>query len=159
MIVVSDTTPLRYLAVLGSLELLPRLFGTVHCPAKVIEECCHRHAPRLLREWASSPPSWLAVVEVTGIGEELRRRLDEGEAAAITLAERLQADLILIDEREGRRRAIEHGFITAGTLNILAEAGVRGWLDYEEVVGRLVVETNFRVTREIVDAAWQAVQP
>ena len=27
MIVVSDTTPLRYLAVLGHLELLTRLFG------------------------------------------------------------------------------------------------------------------------------------
>lgn len=27
MIVVSDTTPLRYLAVLGLLDLLPRLFG------------------------------------------------------------------------------------------------------------------------------------
>lgn len=30
MIVVSDTTPLRYLSVLGHLELLPRLFGRAH---------------------------------------------------------------------------------------------------------------------------------
>jgi predicted nucleic acid-binding protein len=36
MIVVSDTTPLRYLAVLGLLDLLPRLFGEVHCPAAVL---------------------------------------------------------------------------------------------------------------------------
>jgi|GEM_PF-5194934 len=38
MIVVSDTTPLRYLSVLGHLGLPPRLFGSVHFPAEVIIE-------------------------------------------------------------------------------------------------------------------------
>lgn len=45
MIVVSDTTPLRYLAVLGYLELLPRLFGSVYCPDAVMRECRHPRAP------------------------------------------------------------------------------------------------------------------
>ena len=32
MIVISDTTPLRYLILLGQAELLRRLFDEIHCP-------------------------------------------------------------------------------------------------------------------------------
>ena len=41
MIVISDTTPLRYLTFLGMQELLPRLFDRVHCPDAVIHECLY----------------------------------------------------------------------------------------------------------------------
>lgn len=159
MIVVSDTTPLRYLAVLGHLELLPRLFGSVHCPTTVMKECQHPRAPNALREWAEQPPSWLIVSEVDKVAVDLRDALDAGEAAAITLAQHLQAEVILIDEQEGRRCALARGFITAGTLNILAQAGIRDWLDFHATVGRLKTETNFRTTQAVIDSAWQSVQP
>lgn len=55
MIVISDTTPLRYLTVLGMQDLLPRLFERVHCPEAVIRECLHPNAPAILREWANQP--------------------------------------------------------------------------------------------------------
>lgn len=159
MIVVSDTTPLCYLAVLGKLDILPRLFGEVHCPEAVIRECLHARAPVVLREWAGDPPAWLRIDEVREIEAKLSEDLDPGEAAAITLAVRLRAEVILIDELDGRRRAQARGLTTAGTLNILAQAGVRGWLDYPTVIGRLRSETNFRTTQAVVDAAWQAAQP
>lgn len=159
MIVVSDTTPLRYLAVLGQLELLPRHFVSVHCPAAVMQECRHPRAPAVLREWAEHPPPWLIVAEDVEADQDLLDTLDAGEAAAITLAERLQAEVILIDEQEGRRCAQARGFITAGTLNILAQAGIRGWLDFHATVGRLKTETNFRATQSVIDSAWQSVQP
>jgi predicted nucleic acid-binding protein len=159
MIVVSDTTPLRYLAVLGHLEILPRLFGTVYCPEAVIKECLHPRAPAALREWAEAPPSWLIIDTVGDVQPDLRSHLDEGEASAITLAMRLKAQVILIDEQEGRRCAQAHGFTTAGTLNILAQAGIRNWLDYQTTIGRLKSETNFRTTQAVIESAWQAVQP
>jgi predicted nucleic acid-binding protein len=159
MIVVSDTTPLRYLAVLGHLEILPRLFGDVHCPEAVIRECRHFRAPAVLRDWADDPPPWLRIDEVREIEAGLSDILDEGEAAAITLAGQLGAEVILIDEKDGRRCAQARGFTTAGTLNILALASVRGWLDYQAVMGRLLRETNFRATQAVIDSAWEAVQP
>jgi predicted nucleic acid-binding protein len=159
MIVVSDTTPLRYLAVLGQLELLPRLFVNVHCPAVVVQECCHPRAPAALRDWAEQPPPWLVVAGDIEVEQDLLGALDAGEAAAITLAQRLKAEVILIDEQEGRRCALARGFITAGTLNILAQAGIRGWLDFQATVGRLKTETNFRTTQSVIDCAWQSVQP
>lgn len=159
MIVVSDTTPLRYLAVLGQLELLPRLFGEVHCPLLVIRECLHPRSPQSLQTWAKCPPPWLAVTSIDDVALDLQQTLDAGEAAAITLAMRLGASLLLIDEQKGRRSARARGLATAGTLNILAQAGTRGWIDYQASVERLKTETNFRVTDAVIDAAWHSVQP
>ena len=158
MIVVSDTTPLRYLAVLGLLDLLPRLFGKVHCPATVMKECLHPRAPAALREWAAEPPAWLVCHSAQQVPPELAGLLDAGEAEAITLALEWKADVILIDEMDGRRAARERGLITAGTLNILAQAAERGWLDYDGVVGRLRSETNFRTTLAVIEAARAAAR-
>jgi hypothetical protein len=44
-------------------------------------------------------------------------------------------------------------------LNIPAQAGIRGWLDFQAVVSRLRTETNFRATQAVINSAWQAVQP
>ncbi|MDB6134664.1 MAG: hypothetical protein JWM59_2907 [Verrucomicrobiales bacterium] len=159
MIVVSDTTPLRYLAILGLLELLPRLFGQVFCPGIVLQECCHPRAPEVLRRWAQVPPGWLLVDDSGEMAPELLEVLDAGEAAAITLAQRLRADLILIDEKNGRHCTRARGFSTAATLNLLAQAGIQGWVDYRATAEALKSNTNFRITQAVIDAAWQAVQP
>lgn len=154
MIVISDTTPLRYLTLLGRIDLLRSLFGKIHCPDLVLRECLHPQAPAALRAWAACLPEWVLVVEVPEIDPDLAF-LDDGEAAALTLAGRLGADLLLIDERDGRQCAKAMGFAVAGTLNILAQAGTRGWLDYHLEIARLRQETNFRVTNAVVLAAWK----
>lgn len=154
MIVVSDTTPLRYLTLLGRIELLRRLFELVHCPDVVLRECVHSQAPAAVRAWAANVPEWVVVDAVGEIDSDLGY-LDAGEAAALTLGRRLGAELLLVDERDGRRCAKALGFKVAGTLNILAQAGRRGWLDYHAEVARLRQETNFRVTDSVVQAAWQ----
>jgi uncharacterized protein len=155
MIVVSDTTPLRYLVVLGIVDLLPRLFGQIHCPKVVLSECAHPHAPSALKLWVDHKPDWLQVHEVPELDEQLRGILDDGEASAITLARQLGAKLVLVDEKRGRRCANEAGLATAGTLNLLAQAAVKGWIDFHKTVGRLMSETNFYASPEIVEAAWR----
>lgn len=154
MIIVSDTTPLRYLGALGELELLPRLFGQIVVPSIVISECLHHSAPENLRIWAAAPPDWLVLIEIVEFHARVND-LDPGEAAAITAALSMKADLLLIDERKGRARAASLGLKRIGTLAILAQAGRRGWLDYHQSVDRLVSGTNFRVSAEVVDVTWQ----
>lgn len=53
MIVVTDTSPLRYLIVLGLETLLPRLYGRVLCPQAVLAECRHPNAPLNVRQWVA----------------------------------------------------------------------------------------------------------
>lgn len=153
MIVITDTTPLRYLAVLGEMEILPRLFGEVLCPAEVLAECRDAAAPATLRAWATNPPGWLKVM-AAGQADERVADLDRGEAAAITLALACGADLLLIDERKGRARAAALGLKRAGTLGVLAQAGRRGWLDYRAATGRLIRETNFRASPAVIEVTW-----
>lgn len=153
MIVITDTTPLRYLAVLGELEILPRLFGEVLCPVEVLGECCDEAAPETLRVWATNPPVWLKVIEAGQVDERLAD-LDRGEAAAITFALGCGADLLLIDERKGRARAAALGLKRTGTLGVLAQAGRRGWVDYRAAAGRLIRETNFRASPAVIEVTW-----
>jgi predicted nucleic acid-binding protein len=49
MTIVSNTTPLCYLTLIGHAEILPRLYGRVHVTQKVLEELCHPAAPASVR--------------------------------------------------------------------------------------------------------------
>lgn len=155
MIVVSDTTPLRYLAVIGGLEWLPALFGQVVCPPEVIAECLHASAPAPLRAWASAAPSWLRVTPVSEAARVLpvKTRLDVGETAALCLARELHADVVLLDERRGREVAVRIGLAVTGTLGVLVEAALRGLSDFEAALTLLTTRTNFRVSEDIIAAA------
>ncbi len=154
MIVVSDTSPLRYLAALGQLELLPRLFQEILCPQTVITECLHPAAPEPLREWAREPPAWLRSITTDPL-DPRTLDLDPGEAAAITLALDLKANLLLIDERKGRAKVAALGLNRIGTLAVLAQAGRRGHLDYPVTVARLMGETNFRASAAVIQTTWE----
>ncbi len=156
MIIISDTTPLRYLAVVGRLELLRSLFGSVTCPRAVFHECCHPHAPEALREWMEAAPEWLTVVDDPSENQNIASRLDAGEAAAITLALIKRPEvLLLMDEHRGRKIAASFGLRVAGTVNILALAARRGLIDYQSLIRELRERTNFHIREDVIARAWE----
>jgi predicted nucleic acid-binding protein len=121
-IVVSNSTPLIALAWLNQLDLLPTLFGAVHIPQAVYDEI--QHNPAAVGAAQLKSPSWLKIslVQDTLAVSLLLDQLDSGESEAIVLARELQASLLLMDERRGRRRALQIGLNVAGTLGILIRA-------------------------------------
>jgi len=54
-LVVADTSPLVYLILIESIEILPQLFESVIIPDAVRAELCHRLAPEPVRIWAEAP--------------------------------------------------------------------------------------------------------
>ncbi len=153
MIVISDTSPLRYLIAIGCVDVLPALYGRILCPPEVLAECQHPQSPAALREWIASPPVWLLVITpVSSWSHSELERLDEGEAAAIRLAHEQAADLLLMDERKGRQIAQRLGFRVSGILAVIADAARRQLLDFDRVVSKLTQETNFRVSPTVIEA-------
>jgi hypothetical protein len=53
--------------------------------------------------------------------QELRQELDLGEAEAIVLAIKRGADVLLMDERRGRRMAAAAGLTVTGLLGVVAK--------------------------------------
>ncbi|HEY4360791.1 MAG TPA: hypothetical protein VGN17_07480 [Bryobacteraceae bacterium] len=150
MIVVADTTPLRYLIAIDRDQLLPALYGRVLIPPAVGLELSHESTPAAVRTWMASQPSWLDVRQPNQI-PRLGIELGKGEEEAIALAEEVAADLLLIDEWDARREAARRSLRVVGTLRVLADGAARGLADLEESFRRLR-QTNFRVHPELLEA-------
>ena len=102
MIVVSDTSAITALLQIGRGELLKELYHEVLIPDAVRHELIQAH-PVL--------PAFLRCEQVVNTVEvqRLRIELDMGEAEAIVLAKERHADVLLMDEIEGRRVAMREG--------------------------------------------------
>ncbi len=150
-LVVADTSPLRYLAQIGQIDLLPRLFHKIFIPEVVSKELRHPSAPEPVRTWIASSPAWLEVSAASTAGDPSLSALDEGEKAAIALGLSLPAVLILIDDRRGAAAARRMGFETTGTLGVLDLAARRGVVDLADALARLRA-TNFRCRENLLDA-------
>jgi predicted nucleic acid-binding protein len=78
-------------------------------------------------------------------------RLDRGERAAIILADSLEVDAILMDDRAGVAAARAKGFTVVGTLGILDSAARQGQVDLAQALGQLR-QTSFRRKDELFDS-------
>ena len=154
MIVVSDTTPLNYLVLIESAQVLHALFGRVYAPSAVLKELSHPKSPEAVRTWASNPPPWLTVQDPTQIAPS---KLGLGETAAIALALELKAERVLIDDRDASREAVRSGLNVVGTLGILEEAAKRRLVDIEQKITALK-ETNFRASDTLYQTVHERVK-
>ena len=130
MIVVSDTTPLRHLIAIGKVDLLRRVYGAVIVPVAVWSELQAESTPSAVKAWLQSAPDWLQVRRAgePPPGDTSLDNLDDGEREAIRLAVELKADLLLMDEADGRSLALGLGLPVTGTLGLLERADVLGVL-------------------------------
>lgn len=110
MRVVSNTSPVCNLAVIGRLELLRRKFGKVVIPEAVARELSALDHPDGRASIESAlQAGWLTVEPVADrrLLPVLRSRIDEGEAEAIELARQSHANLLILDDLDARRIAGE----------------------------------------------------
>ena len=129
MRVVSNTSPLSNLAVIGRLELLQHRYGTVRIPPEVAQELDRlSHAEGKARLAAAMAAGWLELDSTATSPVVPPFALDAGDAAAIALALSLNADVLLIDEKRGRAAARHAGLTVAGVLGELLHARMGGIL-------------------------------
>jgi predicted nucleic acid-binding protein len=151
LIVVSDTSPVLNLARIGRLELLPSLYHQVLIPSAVFEEltASKTELPPAI-DFASLPWLIVATAKDQNRVRKLREDLDPGEAEAIVLAIENRADLLLVDERRGRRTAVAAGLSVTGLLGVVARAKQAGMIELAKpVIDELIQIARFWIGGEL----------
>jgi predicted nucleic acid-binding protein len=149
MIVVSDTSPILSLALIGRLELLRDLYGTIVIPEAVRSELITTDQGGA-REVAQA--DWIIThsIEPDVALKLLLREVDRGEAEAIGLAVQLKADVLLIDERKARHLAADLELGVVGLLDVLPDAKQRHLISsVKPILDDLIVRAHFRVSHKL----------
>ena len=145
MIVVSDSTPIMTLLKIGKMDLLSELFGEVIIPKAVYRELTtNKDYEDEVKEVENA--SYFRVVDVEDDNAlRLFRRatgLDDGESEAIIYSDSIHADILLIDEKKGRRVAKQMGLSIMGTIGLLMAAYKDGHIDKDEVTRCVSIMKN-----------------
>lgn len=126
-IVVSDATAITYLAKIRELGLLRDLFKIIYIPEAVYDELTRQgdHIPGSVEVKTFN---WIRVKKATNVERVkklFKENLHAGETHAIGLALQMNAHLLIMDERDGRREAMNQGLKVTGMLGIFLKAKER----------------------------------
>jgi predicted nucleic acid-binding protein len=148
MIIISDTSPINYLVLIDEIDLLEKIYQSVIIPSSVFAELNHQKTSPKVRNWLAEKPDWLLVKSSVNPFSIDTFGLDIGETEAIQLALELNADLVIIDERNGRKVAQEQGLKTIGIIGILIQARDLNLIEINQVLTKLE-QTTFRISKEL----------
>jgi hypothetical protein len=154
-LLVADTGPLIALSRVIALSVLPDIFGQVWLTQTVLDECTAR----------PDRPEGAAILAAVKEGSLQIRPdthcdcdwdLDPGEASAIAAALALQAR-VLIDDRAGRRVAVDLGLRVIGALGVLVRAKQLGKLERIRPLAEHLLATGYFLSDKIIEQALKAV--
>lgn len=136
MIVISDTSPIRYLCQIGRIDILPAIFGSVVVPNAVAAELSREATPQAARDLIGNPPGWLHI-RAPSRPTAATGDFGDGELQAIALALELHADYLIIDDWGARTIAERQNIAVIGTLGALKIAARRGLVELEQAINEL----------------------
>jgi predicted nucleic acid-binding protein len=123
--VVSNTTPIISLLKIGQLDLLPQIYSHIMIPEAVYREIEDGKNKMFYTELRNL--DWIHIWKIRSPDTRLYLfDLDDGEAETLILAQEQAADLVIIDEKCGRRYAKQMGLSITGTIGVLLRAKYQG---------------------------------
>lgn len=146
-LVVADTGPIHYLALIDAIEILPQLYDRILIPSAVRDELVHPNSPPAVKRWMATLPKWCEIQKAAVTKE--RPGLGPGEAEALALAAQVKADLVLLDDHPARAEALRRGLLVTGTIGVLLDAAKHGFVDLQESLDRLV-QTSFYIDSDLL---------
>lgn len=156
MIVISNATPLIYLAKSGSIKLLKNLFDSVLIPKEVYEEVVIKGKEESFSDAIvveeQIEEGWINIEDL-GTDDKLvehATELDKGETVVIKLARKKDDPLFLIDDAAGRQIAKSFGLKVKGTLYVILRAYKEGYLTKDQSKDLLdeIISAGFRISSE-----------
>jgi predicted nucleic acid-binding protein len=153
-VVVSDTSPIRCLAHIGRLDLLPALFGDVIIPPAVVRELARPKTAFTPVDVGAIPGLRIQSPSNRRRVDEFLKELEEGESEALALALEVNAIIVLMDESAGRAIAVREGLVPIGVIGVLSRAKQRNLLPaIKPLLDQLISELKFFVSDQLRDRA------
>lgn len=157
MIIVSDSSPLIALAIIGKLNLLEKLYEEIVVPFAVYKEVTEKEKPfsKELRLFLSNRTKQIAnrlAVEV------LISDIGIGESESIVLALEEKPDLVLIDDLKARKFAKMYGLEIIGTMGILLKAKKKGLITEIKPLITELLSNGIRIGNRIIEMTLEAGQ-
>lgn len=151
--IVSNATPLIYLAKVSKIGLLKGLFGEVYVPKEVEVEIVEK-GKELGKKDAyivekAIKERWIKVLSAKMV--EIPIKLHPGELAVLSLAKNIGVKEVLIDEVPARVAARLLGLVPRGTVFVLLMALRFGEIDLNEFLEVLneLIKQGFRLREEV----------
>ena len=158
MIVVSDTSCISNLLLIGQIDLLQKIYSEIFIPLAVYNEILMLEKSGKDLSYFKSR-NWIIIKKdfTRNISLSPPKNIDAGEAEAIDLAIYLKADRLLIDERKGSVLVKELGIITIGLLGVLKIAKENHLiLSVQKLLDQLI-ENNFWLSNELYNTVLKSV--
>ena len=138
-VIISDTSCLILLDKIGELNLLNKLFGMIIITQEIADE------------FKRELPDWFKIENPINKTYQkiLEASLDKGEASAIAFAIEQGDCLLIIDDYKGRKYAEQLGIKITGTLGVIIDAKLIGYIKSVKPLLEKIKETDFRLTPEL----------
>ena len=137
--IIADSSCLILLDKIKELELLKMLFGKVIITSIIAEE------------FGVPLPEWILIKDAENKNYQniLELSVDKGEASAIALAVEQLDCLLILDDQKARKLAAELKLKYTGTVALLVEAKLKGYITSVQPIINKIRKTNFRLTPEL----------
>ncbi len=142
--IIADSSPLIFLAVIDKLELIKILFDDVLIPEAVYKEITQYNKLnyKVLDNYFLRK---VKKINNLAAAEFLKSDIDDGESEVIVLASELGVDHVLMDDSKGRRRAELYGLKVKGTLSVLIQAKRNGVIESVKEQMDSLISHGFRI--------------
>lgn len=158
MTIISDTTPIISLIKINRLDLLEKLFEEVLIPEAVYREL----TTNALFENEAKIVKTSSFLKTSSVQNRKSLQLlqavsglDDGESEAIVLADELKSDVLIMDERKGRKVAEKLGIKITGTVGVLLQSYSENMISSDEIKTYLdqLKNSNIRLSESLIQKA------
>lgn len=161
-VAISDASTLIHLAKIERLDLLRTFYDTILIPPVVHREVVLEGKKRVDAEKVETAidDGWIRIVMPQDkiLVRLLERDLHAGEAATLALALEEQAEVVLLDETDARRRADTLELSKTGIIGLLIRAKLEGMVpSLREELDRLRNDAGFWIGDDVYTRALDAV--
>jgi len=154
LLIVSNSSPIMNLAIIGQLHLIQELFGEIVIPKEVWAELIIEGKGKVGTNEIEKA-KWIKVAKVKNdsLLKMLSKDLDVGESAAIALAIERKANLLQLDETDARNIAEFYNLSKIGVIGILMRAKKKNLIkEIKPILEKLRTQAHFWIKSDLYDA-------